>query len=318
MVPEHAAHQVLRRNGILHSMTTYRAILLLVVLGTFQLTSGIKIHNSAGALSNQSFYLTDAYVSLLGLSSTNFKRDIERSSGRALTYYGGPVVKSIFVIPIYWNSGVLNQVNLNQFYSAITTGQYMTFLSQYSTNSPAQTIGNGLRGTPVVAAQTGTQVTDSQIQTFLSASFSSNTIPKPTSNNYYPVHFPPGVTITSGSDQSCVVFCAYHGTFVYNGVDVYYGVIPDLGSGGCQNGCGSGATLNNLYSVSSHEFAETVTDPAVGLATTYSSPLAWYNRKYGEIGDICNGQQTVVTLGDGKQYTVQKLWSNSNSACVSP
>jgi hypothetical protein len=51
------------------------------------------------------------------------------------------------------------------------------------------------------------------------------------------------------------------------------------------------------------------------VATTYSSPLAWYNKTYGEIGDICNGQQGTVTGTDGVTYTVQKEWSNSKAAC---
>jgi hypothetical protein len=60
---------------------------------------------------------------------------------------------------------------------------------------------------------------------------------------------------------------------------------------------------------------ETVTDPDVGIATTYASPLAWYNKTYGEIGDICNAQQGSVVGTDGVTYTVQTEWSNSKSAC---
>jgi CHAT domain-containing protein len=107
-------------------------------------------------------------------------------------------------------------------------------------------------------------------------------------------------------------------TYQRNGQDVYYGIIPDLGSGGCQSGCGASSVLNNTTSVSSHEFAEAVTDPAVGLATVYGPPLGWYNATYGEIGDICNGQQATTTLGDGHSYTVQKLWSNKTSTCATP
>ncbi len=164
-----------------------------------------------------------------------------------------------------------------------------------------------------------TSVTDTQIQSFLTAAFTAGTLPKPNNNNYYPIHFPSGVSISDGSgNTSCVQFCAYHGTGTYNGQDFYYGVLPDLSQSGCSGGCGGSTVLNNTTSVASHEFAETVTDAAVGLATTYSPPLAWYNATYGEIGDICNGQQTTAVLGDGKSYTVQKLWSNSGNACVTP
>lgn len=236
-----------------------------------------------------------------------------------LTYYGGPVIQNVNVIPVYWNSKVALQSNLNAFYSAVSTGQYMAFFSQYDTSSPAQKIGNGSRGTPYVDSDTSTNVTDAQVQAELNRLFAAGHLPAPSNDRLYMVHFPPGVTITdSGGSQSCVVFCAYHGTYVRNGQDVYYGIIPDLGSGGCQSGCGNSTTVNNTTSVSSHEFAEAITDPAVGLATTYGPPLGWYNRSKGEIGDICNGQQTTTTLSDGKTYTVQKLFSNATSTCVTP
>ena len=63
-------------------------------------------------------------------------------------------------------------------------------------------------------------------------------------------------------------------------------------------------------------FGAQTTDPAVGLATTYAPPLAWYNRTYGEIGDICNAQQGTVVGGDGATYVVQKEWSNARKACI--
>lgn len=242
-------------------------------------------------------------------------------SAKKLTYYGGPVVQNVNVIPVYWNSSVSSsfQSSMNAFYAAIVTGAEMTFLSQYSTTSPAQTIGNGTHGTPYVDNQTSTSVTDAQIQSHLASLFNSGALPKPNNNNYYPIHFPSGVSIDDGSGSlSCVQFCAYHGTGTYNGQDFYYGVLPDLSQSGCAGGCGSSTVVNNSTSVASHEFAETVTDAAVGLATVYGPPLAWYNGTYGEIGDICNGSQTTAVLGDGKSYTVQKLWSNKSSACVTP
>jgi hypothetical protein len=113
-----------------------------------------------------------------------------------------------------------------------------------------------------------------------------------------------------------VQFCAYHGTYVRNGVNVNYGVIPDQG-GGCAGGCGRNAQrVNNMDSVASHELVEAVTDPAVGLATTFAAPLAWYDRTNGEIGDICNGQQGTTVGGDGVTYTIQLEFSNAVNNCV--
>jgi hypothetical protein len=110
------------------------------------------------------------------------------------------------------------------------------------------------------------------------------------------------------------VFCAYHNTFMNNGAEVNYGIIPDQG-GSCAGGCGGDAdTFNNETSVSSHEMIETVTDAAVGLVqgNTPTAPLAWYDTTYGEIGDICNAVQNKVG-----NYVVQREWSNKRGLCVS-
>jgi hypothetical protein len=228
-----------------------------------------------------------------------------------LNNYGGPVLTHVNVIPVYWNSSVAYQSNLNSFYSAIPGSStiYTTLLGQYSG------IGTGTRGTPFVDTKTTGTFTDAQVQAELNALFTAGKIPLPNGSNYYPVHFPSGVTVKdSDGTSSCVTWCAYHGTYVRNGVNVNYGIIPDQG-GGCAGGCGSNASrVNNLTSVSSHELVEATTDPAVGLATTYAPPLAWYDPTYGEIGDICNASQSTITVG-GVNYVVQKEWSNSKNAC---
>jgi hypothetical protein len=114
------------------------------------------------------------------------------------------------------------------------------------------------------------------------------------------------------------MWCSYHSSFVYGGLNVYYSVIPDQG-GACSVGCGSDPDpLNNLYSVISHELAEVVTNPAVGIAQSIGYPLAWWSPIFGEIADACGEKQAQVTLGDGRRYTVHQLWSNSQRACVQP
>src|SRR5205807_193474 len=60
-----------------------------------------------------------------------------------------------------------------------------------------------------------------------------------------------------------------------------------------------------------HEQIEAVTDPAVGLATSFGPPLAWYDVNNGEIGDICVGQGDTIA-----GYTVQREWSNAAGACI--
>lgn len=231
--------------------------------------------------------------------------------GSHLTYFGGPVLTNISVHPVYWNANTQFQSNLDAFYKAVTNSALFDMLSQYSG------IGRGSGVNGFIDNRTTTRVSDAAIHTELNRLFTAGSLPAPAANAYYPVHFPSGVQITApDGSRSCVVFCAYHGTYVRNGVNVNYGVIPDQG-GGCAGGCGTNAQrVNNLDSVASHELIEATTDPAVGLATTFAPPLAWYDPNNGEIGDICNGQQGTTVGGDGVTYTIQLEFSNTASNCV--
>lgn len=225
-----------------------------------------------------------------------------------LTFFGGPVLKNVNVHPVFWNSATKLQSNINSFYPAVVGGSPLyAMLSQYSS------IGSGSAVAGIVDTNTTASVRDSAVQSRISALITAGRLPAPTSNTYYPVHFPSGMTITApDGSRSCVQFCAYHGTFVRNGVNVNYGIIPDIGQSGCAGGCGGSTVTNNTDSVASHELVEATTDPAVGLATTFAAPLAWYDQvDNGEIGDLCNGIQ-----GTTAGFVVQKEWSNAAHACV--
>jgi len=248
-------------------------------------------------------------VHMLPMQTPGAKVANAAPAGAHLTYFGGPVLTNVHNVPVYWNANTQFQSNLNLFYNDVPNSPLYTMLAQYGIGH-----GNGQNG--FVDNRTTTRVSDAAIHTELNRLFTAGSLPLPTANNYYPVHFPSGVTITApDGSRSCVVFCAYHGTYVRNGVNVNYGVIPDQG-GGCAGGCGGNAQrVNNLTSVASHELVEATTDPAVGLATVFGPPLAWYDQTNGEIGDICNGQQGTTT-GNGRSYVIQLEFSNSANNCV--
>jgi hypothetical protein len=234
--------------------------------------------------------------------------------GAHLTNFGGPILTSVHVAPLFWNSGVQFQTNLNPFYNDVPNSPLYTLLAQYGVGH-----GNGQAG--FVDNRPTRSVRDSAVQTEVLNQINLGHLPPPTAQTYYPVHFPPNMNITApDGSRSCVVFCAYHGTFrvqdsAGNIINVNYGVIPDQG-GGCAGGCGANAQrVNNLDSVSSHELVEATTDPAVGLATVIGPPLAWYDPNNGEIGDICNAQQGTTT-GNGHTYTIQLEFSNAVNDCV--
>ncbi len=254
-----------------------------------------------------------------------------RASVKTLTYYGGPVISNVKVVKVNYGAGTYQSYvsgtgagTMSAFYKAVVGSAHFAWLnSNYKT--PTQSIGFGSFGGDYAispsAANNGATIDDTNIQAELVRQINAGLLPAPTANTYYSMHFPKGKKITQGGSSSCASggFCAYHGTVRSStapGGYLFYGVLPDNSSGsGCDSGCGSSTPFNNWTSVASHELIEAVTDAGVGLATTYASPLAWYNKTYGEIGDICNAQQGTILGTDGVTYTVQKEWSNSTNSC---
>jgi hypothetical protein len=265
-------------------------------------------------------------------------------AGAHLTYFGGPIISNVQVIQVLYGSGSYNSQiagstspTMGNFFGDITGANsgLMTLLQQYNTNisgGTGQVFGNGtfagLFQIVPSAANNGSTITDTQIQSELLAQINAGHLPGPTNdalgnpNTIYMIYFPPGKTISQGGSNSCQAggFCAYHGTTssTLNTKHVLYGVLPDMQAGsGCSTGCGTSTVFGNYTSVTSHELVEALTDADVGIATTFAAPLAWYDQTNGEIGDICNGQQGSY-VANGTTYTIQLEFSNSANNCVLP
>jgi hypothetical protein len=257
-------------------------------------------------------------VHVLAFHTGDATTDVAPAVAPHLTDFGGPKLTSIHVAPLFWNSTVRFQTNANWLYVDVTASPFYDQFAEYGIGR-----GNGQAG--FVDNRATANLTDAQVQAEVLNQINLAHLPPPTNpNNYYPVHFPPNARITApDGSQSCVQFCAYHGTFrVQNSAGtlftIAYGVLPDVGNAGCAGGCGANATVaNNETSVASHELIEATTDPDVGLATVIGPPLGWYDPNNGEIGDICNGQQkSIVVPATGRTYVVQKEWSNAANACL--
>ena len=263
-----------------------------------------------------------------------------------LIYYGGRVVSNMQVVQVLWGTGsYLSNVtstatpSMATFYQQALNSDYVAWLDHdYNTVTPSPTSGTAKTNQHIGAGSfagqytitpsvTGMNITDTQIQSEISAQIGAGHLPAPTmdaagnSNTYYAVFFPNGFSIRQGTSRSCQAggFCAYHGTISnVGGREVYYGVHPDMQPGsGCDTGCGSAPTpFGNYTSVASHEMVETMTDGEVGLASVVGPPLAWYDTTNGEIGDICNANQGTFVGGDGFMYVIQNEWSNSQNACI--
>ncbi|KAJ3407471.1 hypothetical protein HDU80_008655 [Chytriomyces hyalinus] len=242
------------------------------------------------------------------------------NNAKNLNYYGGPVLAKINVVPIFYGAAA-DQSRTVDFYKYLVKSPYMDLMIQDS-SVPAYPIEYGTVQSPVyITSNLKTSLDDEKdIWPFLRNLVKTGVI-TPTEFSYYPIHFQPKVSIQMGGKGSCVYFCGYHGTIDISDISdykyMYYGVLPDQ-AGDCMGGCGdSWDAFENMCSVASHEFAEALTDPGVGLAGAYADPLGWYNPDLGENADICNAMSKKVTDPDnGNVWTVQAIWSNTGGQCL--
>jgi len=251
-----------------------------------------------------------------------------RQSGTPhLNYNGGPIVTGAFdVVLIFYNNDITAdniQANLADFVSNLGSTSWAQVMNQYCDNNGACINGANIAYQSTVVqpdpnapcANPNGQpctITDAQIQSFLQ-NYESQQSQSADLTVHYAVLFDQYVTISSGSDSSCSVFCGYHSAIQGNRGNWFtYSVYAHPAA--CGGGCGStSAVLQDLESIMSHEIAETMTDAEVNV----NGQLGWYDDTNGEIGDICAWQDDTVTGANGNSYTVQKIWSNAANACVS-
>ena len=93
---------------------------------------------------------------------------------------------------------------------------------------------------------------------------------------------------------------------------MYYAIIPGLSDTCLKQSCPNDGTCSlhlaetqeqRQTQVTSHEFAEMITDPQLN---------AWYDASSGsENGDICNGEASTITVG-ANTWTVQRQYSKTD------
>jgi PKD repeat protein len=249
-----------------------------------------------------------------------------------LTYYGGPIMAFTENAIVLWgptgHSSTLTSGLpgfLSSFANAGNANRYNTAL-EYETqglagNQPLTLASRYLGSFTITPSTSSTNLSDTDVATQLAAQIGSGNLPPPRLASGGPVTeyylmFPPTYRICLGTSCSNSQFCAYHSDWTYLGTPFTYTVLPE--STPTNPGCGAssaGGGFGNLTSMTSHELVESITDPEVGSASVFGPPLAWYDPSNGEVADICNGQQATLTVGTST-WTVQKQWSNAETACI--
>ena len=136
---------------------------------------------------------------------------------------------------------------------------------------------------------------------------------RPDGKTVYTVFLPPGVTLVADGVDSRHGLGGFHGRYTdtASGKPVYYAVVAYADE---RNGLRfTNNSVDNISIAASHEWSEAVTDPDVNAAKP-----GWYDRNFGEIGDIpVNlGYPLSQLWGRVGGCAVQREWSNANNAPV--
>ncbi len=238
-------------------------------------------------------------------------------------YNGGPVITCPLIYASFWgnrwlsdSAHLLEAGRLTQFLTDLVASQYMNVLSQYGVGSGA---GSGLFIQASFVHNVSSNLTDSNIHSTLQTCINNGVIPEPPHNNTTHVQIifldesvavdDTGLGIVMCEASGDTAF-GYHYDFkTAAGNPFYYAVIPWLDDNCLKHSCGSDSSCSLHLSqtpeqrrtqVTSHEFAEMVTDPKF--------TKGWYGPSSDENGDICNGEAGFITVG-ANTWDVQRQYS---------
>lgn len=227
----------------------------------------------------------------------------------SFAYYGGGVIPSVEISTVFWGSGWSSQTTLigkvNSFFTDLVHSSYITQLVEYSADG--NPIGNGRFIKSIsVAEHLNPNVSDLFIQAKILSWFGNRSLGPADMNTLVCVFVDLGTTVwMSDGSASGVDFIGYHNALQVGGTVINYMVVP-MPSSGIVSDMGLSTVQDAITVISSHEFAESITDPGFNLG--------WYDMNNGEIGDICEGGYKNITVGSNT-WKVQYVFSQVHQTC---
>jgi hypothetical protein len=253
----------------------------------------------------------------------------------AVTYHGGAVLSGYNTEEVVWSHGgetpepAIAQ-GLGAFLHDVaaasgTTENVFATLPQYST--VGLTGGNQIAayrstylGQAEVAPATGPAVTLPEVATALAGEITAGKLPVPVLDangepeTVYTVALPANMELCfeaecSGPGNGKSTFCSLRGPARYN-LTRYMMIVMLDHSEALGEGCGGEAStkLEKETSSLTQQLGETIAHPFPEEET------GWSEGGLG-VGYLCNAQDATNTI-NGHTWTVQKLWSNVDNACV--
>jgi hypothetical protein len=237
-----------------------------------------------------------------------------QSASPVLSYYGGKILKQPKFVSVYagdfWNTshGASQRQFLNGCSKSLTTGAYASLWGEYGA-SKGSFVGSTTRPLP----PNRRVITETDIRSVVAGALKQPTMPRPDGSTVYTVFLPPGAVLQHGDVTSRDGLGGFHGDYkdASTGKTVYYAAVVYAEPGNGINFTSN--PVDNVTIAASHEWAETVTDPDVR-----AGKLAWYNKNYGEVGDIpiSLGYPLSQVWGTIDGCAAQKEWSNAKRAPI--
>ncbi len=224
------------------------------------------------------------------------------SSSPLLRYYGGKILENPKFVSLYagdfWSTrqGALQQAKLDRCSAAVPSGDHSTVWEEYGV-SPGKFKGSAR----IPLSKPRPVVTEGDIRTMVASAIKQSGVAAPDGDTVYTVFLPPKVALTDGYADSRDGMGGYHGSYrdEKSGKKVYYAAIAYTDKG---NGVRfTSSSVDNISIAASHEWTEAVTDPDVN-----AGKLGWYNKRFGEVGDI------PINLG----YPLSQLWGRVDGCAV--
>ncbi len=271
-----------------------------------------------------------------GLQSVSSRQgpSITAAANPQFSWHGGPIVPNPQVFSSFWGPTWTKSANqkratrLNQYLKDLLQSKYMNILTQYGVGQGAGASGSFIKSTFV--NDVPAVLNDKQISQIIQKGIDNGTFPEPTkpTNNILMVFLGEGISINDPASDLILCHPIHDSAFGYHsffktkkGHPFYYSIVPSLDNTCIKATCPSDANCSLHLSknqeqrqtqVTSHEFAEMVTDPELN---------AWFDASSGaENGDICNGESGTIKVGPNT-WTVQRMYSKfddvkSNGASI--
>ena len=279
--------------------------MVVVVIATVGLASRIAAAASAGSASGPGRNVavpSSGFIPSHNVSHANQARGGGHIS--LLQWYGGPVMHSTTVIPVFWGSQWSSSsfksdkiTGLDTLYSHIggtayarTNGEYYDGNGNVNTSS----ISKGTDLSDTSATPSGAPSTSQVLAEVAKATGS-----KPVAGAYYPVY--------SDQPRGSAGYCAWHSSGTINGTQVEFGFFFNLdGDPGCDPqspaSLGHSQGLAALANVTGHELSEMLTDPQLN---------AWTDQRGDENADKCAWTWSGTVQIGGQNWKIQGNWSNA-------